>query len=68
MEPQSEGNADISVNGCTAHTGTAIIMEVTGWEEERTNNQLWSCEEAKGEHKYVFVSWVNIMLAMNISV
>lgn len=68
VEPQSEGNADISVNSCTAHTGTVIIVEVTGWEEERANNQLRSSKKAKGEHKYVFVSWLQIMLAMNISV
>lgn len=55
MEPQSEGNADISENSCPAHTGTVIIVEVTSWEEARPNSQLWSCQKAKGEHKYVFV-------------
>lgn len=66
MEPQSEGNADISVNSCTAHTSTVIIVEVTSREGERANSQLWCCEEAK--HKYVFVSWLQTTLAMNISV
>lgn len=54
MESQSEGNTDISVNSCTAHTGTVIMVEVTSWEEEMANSQLWCCEEAN--QKCVFVS------------
>lgn len=30
MEPQTEGNTDISVNSCPAHTGMAIIVEELG--------------------------------------
>lgn len=35
MEPQTEGNTDISVNSCPAHTGTAMSVEVISWEEEQ---------------------------------
>lgn len=48
MEPQSEGNADISANSCTAHTGVIITVEVTSWKGERGRTlSFWCCEEAK---------------------
>lgn len=61
------GCADISVNSCTAHTDTVIIVEVTSWEEERANSQFWVCEEAKGKHKCVLISWLQIILEIFIS-
>lgn len=37
-------------------TLTVITAEVTSWEEERASSQPQSCQEAKEELKYVFVS------------
>lgn len=61
MQSQSEANADISVNICTAHTGTVITMPGGGEVQQSALRQ-------QANTSMCLSLWLQMILAMNINV